>query len=237
SRVNQRITASISGYRRYDVGSLYQGAWTHICAVYDGTLGDSNRFLVYINGELDSASYAAGTIVSTSGNLNIGKRMSTSRWLYGIIDELRISSVARSSDWFITQFNNQNNPSNFYSVGPEQVTYHQAQIYAVDLYGNAVPNANISMFRNTNLVQSGVTTSEGSVLFENITQAEYNFTVEITSDIGNHIEIVNKTTILIDKALQTINLKCNVSTNSFTIIDVDGTPVDSGWVLVGNSTD
>jgi len=237
SRVNQRITTSISGYRRYDVGSLYQDSWTHICAVYNGTLEDSNRFSVYINGVLISTQYAAGTISSTTGNINIGRRMSTSRWLYGIIDELRISSVARSDDWFTTQFNNQNDPSNFFSVEQEQVIYHQAQIYAVDLYGNAILNANISMYKNTILVQSGVTTSEGSVLFTNITQAEYNFTVEITSDIGNHREIVNKTTVLIDKALQMIYLECNVSTNFFTVTDVDVTPVDSGWVLVGNSTE
>ncbi|KKN45819.1 hypothetical protein LCGC14_0679240 [marine sediment metagenome] len=238
SLVNQRITASISGYRRYDVGRLYQDTWTHISAVYDGTLDGSNKFFVYIDGALISAQYAAGTILSTSGNLNIGRRISTSRWLYGIIDELRISSVARSDDWFTTQFNNHNDPFNFYSVGSEQAIFHQAQIYAVDLYGNVVPNANISMYKNTNLVQSGVTTSDGSVLFTNITQAEYNFTVKITSDIGNHSEIVNKTTILIDNnALQIIYLECNVSTNLFTIIDVDGAPVGSGWVLVGNSTD
>jgi len=237
SRVNQRITASISGYRRYDVGSLYQDSWTHICVVYDGTLEDSNRFFVYINGALISALYAAGTISSTTGDLNIGRRMSTSRWLYGIIDELRISSVARSDDWLTTQFNNQNDPISFFSVGTEQNLYLQAQIYAVDLYGNAVPNANISMYKNTNLVRSGISMLDGSVLFTNITQAEYNFTVEITSNIGNYNEIVNKTAILIAKALQIIYLECNVSTNLFTIIDVDGVPVDSGWVLVGNSTD
>jgi len=237
SRVNQRISTSISGYRRYDVGSLYQNSWTHICAVYDGTLEDSNRFFVYINGALISARYAAGTILTTSGDLNIGRRMSTSRWLYGIVDELRISSVARSDNWFTTQFNNQDDPTNFFSVGLEQNIYHQAQIFAVDLYGNAVPNANISMYSITNLVQSGITTLDGSVLFTNITQAEYNFTVEITSDIGNHSEIVNETTILINNALPMIYLECNVSTNLFAITDVDGAPVDSGWILVGNSTD
>jgi hypothetical protein len=243
ARVNQRITASISGYRRYDVptaptpGMLYQDSWAYICAVYDGTLEVSNRFFVYINGALISARYAAGTILSTSGNLNIGRRISSSRWLYGIIDELRISSVARSDNWLTTQFNNQNDPSNFYSVGLEQDIFIQAQIYTIDLYGNVIPNANISMYSNFNLVQNGVTTSDGSVLFTNITQAEYNFTVEITSDIGNHSEIVNKTTIFIDATLQTIYLECNVSTNLFTITDVDGAPVDSGWVLVGNSTD
>ncbi|KKK89576.1 hypothetical protein LCGC14_2731710, partial [marine sediment metagenome] len=91
ARVNQRITASISGYRRYDEptpGILYQDSWAYVCAVYDGTLEVSNRFFVYINGALISARYAAGTILSTSGNLNIGRRISTSRWLYGIIDEL-----------------------------------------------------------------------------------------------------------------------------------------------------
>ena len=38
----------------------------------------------------------------------------------GIIDEVRISNVARSSAWINTSFQNQNDPSSFMSIGPEE---------------------------------------------------------------------------------------------------------------------
>ncbi len=33
---------------------------------------------------------------------------------YKLFDEVRISSVARSQDWILTEFNNQNDTSSFY---------------------------------------------------------------------------------------------------------------------------
>ncbi|GAH08365.1 unnamed protein product, partial [marine sediment metagenome] len=95
----------------------------------------------------------------------------------------------------------------------------------------------VSMSKNTLLIQSGLTNENGEVIFTNISQADYNFTVYISSNVGPYREIINKTTILINEAFQTISLICNVSTNVFEIVDIDGKPVDTGWVLVGNSTD
>ena len=72
----------------------------------------------------------------------------------------------------------------------------------------------------------------------NLIQGEYNFTASITSDIGNLIEIVNITSkaIVINQSNQIVNLICDVSSNFFEIVDIDGVPVDSGWIIVGNST-
>ena len=35
----------------------------------------------------------------------------------GILDEARISNMARSADWIATEYNNQNSSSTFYNVG------------------------------------------------------------------------------------------------------------------------
>jgi hypothetical protein len=40
--------------------------------------------------------------------------------LDGKLDEIRISSVARSADWLTTEYNNQNTPLSFHSVGSEE---------------------------------------------------------------------------------------------------------------------
>ena len=38
----------------------------------------------------------------------------------GFIGEFRISKTARSADWIVTEYNNQNSPSTFYTVGSQQ---------------------------------------------------------------------------------------------------------------------
>jgi len=38
----------------------------------------------------------------------------------GKFDEIRVSNIPRSEDWISTEYNNQNNPMSFYSIGPEE---------------------------------------------------------------------------------------------------------------------
>ena len=54
----------------------------------------------------------------------------------GVLDEMRIALTNQSSDWIATEYNNQNSPSSFYSVGshqtassnlPVDITYFEAQ--------------------------------------------------------------------------------------------------------------
>jgi hypothetical protein len=75
---------------------------------------------MYVNDVLEiNQTVSLNTAVNPSGfNFNIGtiinQGVDTPR--DGIIDEVRISNVARSADWITTEYNNQSNP-NFYSVG------------------------------------------------------------------------------------------------------------------------
>jgi hypothetical protein len=43
-------------------------------------------------------------------------------YLNGAIDEVRVSNIARSSDWISTEFANQSQPSTFYTIGAAQPT-------------------------------------------------------------------------------------------------------------------
>ena len=38
----------------------------------------------------------------------------------GLIDEVRISNIERSSSWIETSFNTMNDPFSFFSIGPEE---------------------------------------------------------------------------------------------------------------------
>ena len=113
------------------------------------------------------------------------------------------------------------------------------QVNAVDLYGNLIPEVNITMYNRSDIIKTGIADSDGAVFFTDIHHQGYNFTATMSSDIGGFTETINITSqaILIDKVFMTINLTCDVSTNFFNVVDVDGLPVDSGWIIVGNSSD
>ena len=52
--------------------------------------------------------------------MNLGSDSGGGSVFNGLIDEVRISNTARSPSWILTEYNNQNNPSTFYTIGSEQ---------------------------------------------------------------------------------------------------------------------
>jgi hypothetical protein len=86
---------------------------------------------MYVVGVVDRSSdllrlYKDGGQVSTSGisaigNIDVGDTLTIGKsdwgWPDARIEEVRISNVARSADWIQTSYNNQSNPSSFYSIG------------------------------------------------------------------------------------------------------------------------
>jgi hypothetical protein len=50
----------------------------------------------------------------------LGDNNANTRLFNGSIDEIRVSSIARSSSWISTEYANQNSPSTFYTIGTEQ---------------------------------------------------------------------------------------------------------------------
>lgn len=83
--------------------------WTQFTGTYDGS-----TMRLYVDSVAQTATYAASFTIETNNNgLVIGGR--TTQFFNGRIDELRISSTARTSGWITTEYNNQNSPSTFFS--------------------------------------------------------------------------------------------------------------------------
>ncbi|MFA6897026.1 MAG: DUF2341 domain-containing protein [Patescibacteria group bacterium] len=65
--------------------------------------------------------------ISNTRQLNIGKLSRTdgenNNYFNGTINEIRLSNTARSAAWISTNYNNENSPSTFYSVGSEVFYY------------------------------------------------------------------------------------------------------------------
>jgi len=97
---------------------LRDNSWCYLVGTWD----DGTDYIrLFENGsEADSLSGASGPITGTSGNVVIGNRDGDARWLYAVLDEVRISNIARNAAWINTCYNNQYNQSTFVTIGSEQ---------------------------------------------------------------------------------------------------------------------
>jgi len=82
---------------------------------------DSANSYFYIDGQLNATVPKAGTVrLSSSAVAAIGYDAgSSARYLSGSIDEVSVSSVARSSQWISAEYANQNSPSTFATSGSQ----------------------------------------------------------------------------------------------------------------------
>lgn len=95
-------------------GSVSNGCWSHIAMTFNGS-----SFKFYVNGVASSGT-VCGYNVGLNGYNYIGRRNCTNHW-DGSLDEIRVSNKARSAGWLKTCYNNQNNPTCFYSLSDEEV--------------------------------------------------------------------------------------------------------------------
>jgi endonuclease/exonuclease/phosphatase family metal-dependent hydrolase len=99
-------------------------AWHYIVITYDSS-SLSNDPVVYVDGQLvtvtEGATQPAGARDDSAEVYNIGNRANgNDRNWGGNLDEYRIANAIRSADWVTAEWNNQNSPSTFYSIGSEQ---------------------------------------------------------------------------------------------------------------------
>jgi hypothetical protein len=88
------------------------GQWEHLALVYNGT-----NVVTYRNGvQENSYGQTTGSLNSTTEPFLFGE-IPGYNFINGYIDEVRISNSVRSLDWIKTSYNNQSDPSSFYSVG------------------------------------------------------------------------------------------------------------------------
>jgi hypothetical protein len=94
----------------------YIGVWAHVV----GTWVNGQQANLYRDGiaRTPSPNTFSGMLDKTC-DARIGDRSGLSQYFNGLIDEVHISNIKRSSSWILTEYHNQNNPSTFLSVGPE----------------------------------------------------------------------------------------------------------------------
>jgi len=98
---------------------LTTGRWYQVVCTYKNGEG----IKLYINGILTATNpSASGLIHDTTIPLYLGARDNNApeRFFHGDLDEVRLSNIARSNNWILLSYRNQNETSTFLSVGPEE---------------------------------------------------------------------------------------------------------------------
>ena len=110
-------------------GNMATG-WHYGVATFDGS-----NYKVYVDGNLSTGSGGANLTQFTgnSTTLYIGQR-GNGAYVSGALDEIRISSTARSADWIAAEYCNQSGSCVFYSTGPVNAAIANPVITAVSTF-------------------------------------------------------------------------------------------------------
>ncbi len=117
------LAHKVSGQGNTNVSSsssitLTAGTWHYVAVVFDVSADEA---LIHVDGVAEpSISINAGNSLDNTEKLTLGQRQNgSSNEMDGKLDEARVANVARSTDWLLTEYNNQSDPSGFFSLSLE----------------------------------------------------------------------------------------------------------------------
>jgi hypothetical protein len=98
------------------IAAASTGSWQFHTIVHNGSTA---RW--YVNGTEIGTGFKH-SYATTDGKVLLGMATyaGTTFYLNGVLDEIRISNLARSTNWIRTEYANQNSPATFYTVGAEE---------------------------------------------------------------------------------------------------------------------
>ncbi|MHA2027923.1 MAG: DUF2341 domain-containing protein, partial [Candidatus Hodarchaeales archaeon] len=87
--------------------------WSYVTVTFDSSTNQSNMYFNGLSQSLQTFG-SPSTITSTADTKYIAK---TGEAFPGHMDEVRVINTVRSASWIETEFNNQNDPTDFYALG------------------------------------------------------------------------------------------------------------------------
>jgi RHS repeat-associated protein len=142
--INSDETAMVAfydtAYESVNGATRLSNWWSYITGVYDQPSG---TLRIYVNGSLDGSTSVSGSpSTNSTDTVYIGvSQLQGASHFGGILDEIRVSNIARSAAWIGTEYNNQNSPGTFLTLGmgtvatptlsPSGGTYNGAQTVTI----------------------------------------------------------------------------------------------------------
>jgi hypothetical protein len=115
------------------------GTWHHVALTLPGGATTYMGVLPYIDGALQTLSNVANwttTINTGSGDYRVGGLCNIGGSVMAVgsvVDEARVSNIARSADWISTEYNNQSSPNTFYTIsGQDPVSISGARTIIIN---------------------------------------------------------------------------------------------------------
>ena len=117
------VWSSNNGVWRAENNDIPSNQWSYVVIKYDSD-STTNDPTFILNGQnslvLNERKTPAGNIRADDGIKHIGNTKALSRTFDGVMDEVRFYNGMLSNAWIETEYNNQNSPSSFYTVGQEE---------------------------------------------------------------------------------------------------------------------
>jgi hypothetical protein len=118
------VDATYMGFRICDGTDLREAGgfeinydvWNYVTGVVDRS---SNYMRLYKDGSQVSSAVSISSVGSISNSLSLFTPTDIYD-LNGLLDEIRICSIARTAGWILTEYNNQNDPLSFLNIGLEE---------------------------------------------------------------------------------------------------------------------
>ena len=179
--------------------------WTSLVGTWRTSDG---QHIFYINGSVDNSITSTGTMLSNEAGYNsyagIGSTYWHNNWVDfydGLIDEVRISNIARSNTWITTEYNNQNSTSTFMTVGGEQTNWYNTswlyrQKITIDHNKVDADQVNFPVLVSKTMNTSKVQSTGNDILFTSGAGVKLNHEIEsYNSTTGMLVAWVNVTSV------------------------------------------
>ena len=126
---------------------------------YSYTTWDGSQLRAYLDGAFISQTAVSGSLSSSTQPLALAATNAGAQEYQGMLDEIRISDYPRTVEWIETEYNNQNSPSNFWSVGDREDLVVSIELLTRTPADNSIgvlPDANLTLEFNTEVdIQAG----------------------------------------------------------------------------------
>jgi hypothetical protein len=168
---------------KIDFDYTQDGSWRYIVGVVDRT---NNEMSVFLNGVQQGTSIDISSIGSVDNGEIFHISGGSNNYLNGFADEARVAAKVRSADWIETSYNNQNDPSSFYSIDTEEPTNSQFKNLIVGAYGHNNDRGRAYVFSGSSVISGEISAENAFVIINGTNQGDsFGWSVSNSGDNNN----------------------------------------------------